>query len=395
MRKWIKKLFSRSLAYLPAFVRDEIVRRSINLPVDLPENLVFKIAETTDELEASFQLVYQNYLPLGYCQPNEFKLRATIHHALASTTTLLALDHGRVVGTLSVIRDNRLGLPLEKVFDMSALRKNSDRIAEITSLVIDKNYRREKGGLILFPLLRLMYEYSTSYFGVRHLVVSIHPKDAYFYESLLLFKKVPGTEAQNYLGAPAITLHLDLQLALEKYKNIYSNRSAKNNLFYFFVQRKISNVKMPMRQFKKINDPLVTLDYFQKLFVEKLGLQIPDRRNIKNYISSDQSKRMNPRFEVEMQVHVIQISDSSKNQLQGRVRDVSRYGFRAQFDSPFIKTSDIDVQIEVGPKLISHLKAKAIWISPDQGVGFEILVADQAWQDLISFLHKEQTNMAA
>lgn len=395
MKKWIRSLFTRSIGYMPKIVRNELVRRSIKLPQSLPENLEFKIAETTNELEAAFRLVYESYLPLGYCEPNPHQMRATIHHALASTTTLLALDHGKVVGTLSVIRDNRFGLPLEKVFDMRSLRKNSDRIAEITSMVIDKNYRREKGGQILFPLLRLMYEYSTTCFGVRHLVVTIHPKDAYFYESLLLFKKVQGTGIKDYLGAPAITLHLDLQEALQDYQMTYSRRNSDTNLFHFFVQKKFINIQMPLRQFQKINDPLVTLDYFQKLFVEKLGLKMNDRRNINNYIAAGKAPRITPRFEVEMKINSTEPIEALNKPLQGRVRDVSQFGFRAHFNDQLNMSLDFDFQIEVAPKVFSTIKAKPVWASPDQGVGFMILTSDQNWIDLVNYLQNEQANIAA
>lgn len=395
MAKWIKKLLMQGLRRLPATLRNEVVRRSIQIPDNLPENLVFKIAETTDELEAAFRLVYDSYLPLGYCEPNDYRLRSTVHHALASTTTLLALDQGQVVGTLSVIRDNRLGLPLEKVFNVNCLRKNSDRIAEITSMVIDKNYRREKGGQVLFPLLRLMYEYSTSYFGVRHLVVSIHPKDAFFYESLLLFKKIPGTTVQDYLGAPAVTLHLDLQFALHEYEKIYAKRNTKSNLFYFFVQRKIPNVKMPSRQFQKINDPLVTREYYQKLFIEKLGLQIEDRRRSINYNLADEMTNPSMRFEVEMKIYSHSHSQLIKSESLGRVRDISQTGFRAYFEIFINLDNEIEFTIEVGPKIFSKVTAHAVWQSIDYGVGFAIVKSDSNWVDLVQFLKIEQTHIAA
>ncbi len=376
---------------LPGPVRDEIVRRSIRLPKVLPENLVFKIAETTDELESAFRLVYENYLPLGYCQENSHSLRATVFHALPSTTTLLALDKNRLVGTLTIVRDNRIGLPLDEVFDVDSLRKNSHRLAEITSLVIDKEYRREKGGEILFPLLRLMYEYSTSYFGVNHLLVTIHPKDAYFYKSLLMFKTVPGTGVRMHLGAPAVSLHLDLQNALLVYNKTYGSRDPQTNLFDFFVKRKMPNVQLPRREYNKINDPVVSPSYFKTLFLERLNLGTGhrDRRGIEACLQRADLRRENPRIEVEAPAQILRQSQSGIPERM-TLKDVSRNGFRASVRENFTLQTDYDLKIEVAAGVIAQVRAQALWMSPSRGVGFRISEADPNWHQFVTFLYREQ-----
>jgi hypothetical protein len=389
MKKMANKLLKSMLNRLPGRIRDEAIRRSIHLPDKLPENLVFKIAETTEELEASFRLVYESYLPLGYCAQNEHQMRATIYHALPTTTTLIAVDNGRVVGTATVVRDNRLGLPLDKVFDASALRKNSHRLAEITSMVIHKDYRREKGGQILFPLIRLMYEYSTSCFGVNHLVITIHPKDVYFYTSLLLYKIIPNSGVKDYLGAPAIALHLDLQQALLDYQETYAHRTASTNLFDFFVRRKISNVLIPKREYNIIDDPVVTFDYFKKNLT-KLGLGLSDLRKIKACFHQADSHRSHPRMEVEAPAK-LDLQASHKNiQIQTTIKDVSRDGFRAYCTETFCIRDQFNIQIEIGPNIFAQVKAQAVWMSPDRGIGFKILEADEKWHQFINFLYKEQ-----
>ncbi len=385
------------MTLLPSRIRDEIVRRSISLPGELPQGLVFKIAQTTQELEAAFKLVYESYHPLGYCSENEHKMRATFYHALPTTTTLIAVDQERIVGTLTVVRDNRLGLPLDKIFDVKSLRGNAHRLAEITSLVIHRDYRREKGGQILFPLLRLMYEYSTSYFGVNHLLVTIHPKDVHFYKSLLLFKVVPKTDVKDYLGAPAVVLHLDLKQALLEYEKIYANRNQATNLFDFFVMRKISNVKLPKREYNKINDPLVSLDYFQKVFLGKLQLSSNDlvRRRVESILSLKfDSRRVHPRIEVEAPASVTLRIQDEITQAKIMIKDVSRHGFRAFVEENFLIQSEFNIQIEVAPKVTAYVKVQAVWMSPDLGVGFHIIKADENWHEFINFLYRDQYGRA-
>lgn len=397
MKQLRKRLLHFILDVLPSRWRDEVVRRSIRLPEDLPQNLIFKIAETTEELEAAFRLVYENYLPLGYCTQNEYRMRATIYHALPTTTTLIAVDGGRVVGTLTVVRDNRLGLPLDKVFDVKSLRKNSHRLAEITSLVIHKDYRREKGGQILFPLLRLMYEYSTSYFGVNHLLVTIHPKDVHFYKSLLLFKSVPHNGVKDYFGAPAVALSLDLNRALFDYEKSYSRSTSATNLFHFFVKRKMANVRLPKREYNNINDPLVSLSYFQKIFLKqlKLGSDIRERRRIESCLKQTDSRRSHSRIEVEAPATIYRYDQDQLIQIKTTIKDVSRYGFRASFRENFSIQPEFDISIEIAPHIVAKVKAQAVWISPDRGVGFQIIKADDNWHQFVNFLYKEQYGKVA
>lgn len=389
MKKYLKQTIRFTLGYLPCWLRHEIVRRSISLPETLPDHLIFKIAETTNELESSFKLVYDVYLEMGYCAKNHNNLRATVYHALPSTTTLIALDHGEVVGTLTIVRDNRLGLPLDKVFNVKNLRQQSNRLAEITSLVIHKKYRREKGGQILFPLLRLMYEYSTSYFGVNHLLVTIHPKNIDFYTSLLLFKIVPETKIENYLGAPAICLELDLRQAFFNYKKIYANRNQLTNLFSFFIERKFDQILLPQRTFHTINDPIVHTKYFQDFFIKKMQIPITrtERRIVESYLQKQELRIFHCRFEVN--------TDAKYKDGTMTIKNVSRTGFLAMLDDQFKNNEPFQVLIEVAPQIYSELTAALVWQATDQRAGFEIISSDKNWINFIDFLNQDQFGKVA
>lgn len=387
----MRKVFKRIFRWLPSSVRQQIVRDHVRLPMALPSGLRFKIAETTDELEASFSLVYDAYLKLGYCEPNESRMRATVYHALPSTTTIIALDQDRVVGTLTIVRDNRLKLPLEKIFDVNSLRNNACRLAEITSLVIHKDYRREKGGMVLFPLLKLMYEYSVEYFGVDHLVVTVPPDAADFYKGLLLFDQIPQTQIEDYLGAPAVALHLDLKKALYDYERQFANTPDHRNIFQFFVKLKLDNILLPDREFKKINDPIVTTEYFHNVFVNKLKISassIPgERRQVESYLRHSVHRRQQPRHDVEAPARIsFQGGIITEN---AKIKDVSRFGLRAYFKEHLVLQPEYFIVVQVANEKYAHLKVKAVWMSPSQGVGFEIIDSDDVWREFLFFLHQD------
>ena len=65
--------------------------------------------------------------------PDPSGLRVTPYHALPTTTTLFACFDGEIIGTLSIIREGVFGLPLQSVFDLTAVRAQGGRIAEISA----------------------------------------------------------------------------------------------------------------------------------------------------------------------------------------------------------------------------------------------------------------------
>ena len=92
-----------------------------------PQNLVFKIAEKKEEFETAFRFLHDVYVASGLMKPDPSGIRLNAYHALPTTRTLLALWDGRIVGTVSIICDNPLGLPMDRIFDLSPLSKRGKK----------------------------------------------------------------------------------------------------------------------------------------------------------------------------------------------------------------------------------------------------------------------------
>jgi len=272
-RKLLNSMTRRLIKVLPRKYRFALHRSFFKCNQALPDNLTLKIAETQQEIEACLALLHDAYVDSGFMKPHPSGLRATIFHALPTTTTLCAKIGDRVVGTISLIRDGPYGFPLQKIFDLQKVRLKNEAIAEVSALAVHRSYRR-LGGLILFPLMKFMYEYCTTYFDVRHLVIAVNPRHIEMYESLLLFRRLKAQPVENYdfvNGAPAIGATLDLYEALGIYKKVYGSRSPERNLFHYFVQLRLPNIQMPARRFYTTNDPVMTpelLDYFFNVRVQ-------------------------------------------------------------------------------------------------------------------------------
>jgi hypothetical protein len=252
---------------LPAGWRFALYRALVECDPSPDPRLELKIADTQEELEACFALLHDAYVAAGFMKPHPSGLRVTIYHALPTTTTLCAKVDGRVVGTLSLIRDGVFGFPLQSAFDLAEVRAKTGRIAEISALAVHPDFR-QTGGWILFPLMKFMYEYCTKYFDTRHLVIAVNPNKIDLYESLLFFTRLQAAVVDRYdfaNGAPAVGAALDLREAVGTFRRVYAGRSPRRNLHRYFVETRLRNIQMPFRPYHTTNDPVLTpamVDHF-------------------------------------------------------------------------------------------------------------------------------------
>lgn len=253
---------------LPKPFRFALYRRMADCDPSPDEQLRLKVADTQAELESCFRLLHDAYVASGFMKPHPSGMRITRYHALPTTTTLCAKYGDRVVGTISMIREGVFGFPLQSIFELDHIRAAGGKIAEISALAVHPDFRKT-GGVILFPLMKLMYEYSTKYFDTRHLVIAVNPEKIELYESLLFFKRLNERVVEQYdfaNGAPAVGGTLDLSTAADTFKAKYGQRSRRKNLHYYFVDLALSNIELPKRRYFTTNDPVLTPDTLDHLF---------------------------------------------------------------------------------------------------------------------------------
>lgn len=391
MIKFLKRSIFKIISVLPPRVQHKVIRSSVQVPNVLDDRFEFKIVESTDELEASFRLVYLEYIKLGYCGENSEKMRATIYHALESTSVIIAKDKktGEVVGTLTLVRDSALRLPIEQSVNLSSFRFSGARLAEVTSLVIHPDYRRHKGGILLFPMMKLMYEYAKHYFGVSSLIVTVEPRTASFYKALLLFEDVQDGFLSSYLGAPAQVLRLNLETAEDRFKKIYSDKSASKNLYHFFVEQHFPQIIYPERNYYKVSDSVVTSDYFQKVFLNKLKIQLSNdqREHLKNFdpMNFFEVLRKEGRFASDLKA-VVEFCD--ENHLV-HVRDISKQGLRISVAKKFAVGENVILKVRISPKQICTLNATVAWCGQDHLVGLQIESKSSEWLSFLAFVESD------
>ncbi len=285
LRRTFHRGVREAFSWLPRDARFALIRRLAECDPAPPPALALKIAETRDELEACFALLHDAYVASGFMLPHPSGLRVTPYHALPTTTTVCALLDGRVVGTLSMVRDGVFGLPMQSAFDLSAVRARGGQIAEISALAVHPDHRRT-GGTILFPLMKFMYEYCTRYFDTRHLVIAVNPDRIELYEALLQFERLQASAVEDYAfanGAPAVGATLDLSGAPARFERLYGGRRPSKDLHAYFTRLALPNLKFPPRRYFTTNDPVMTpalLDHFFNRRTQGFAAMDPRQRRL-------------------------------------------------------------------------------------------------------------------
>jgi hypothetical protein len=202
---------SRLVATRPEGARFSGFAHVVEPEAPLPKGVVYKVADKPRERVGAFRLAYDAYVTSGLMRPNRFQLRVMPHHLLPTTATFVALREARVIATVSLVADGRLGLPLERVYptEVNRLRAGSAWLGEVSALA---SSAAEAGSDfdVVVALMRLMAQFSQRQ-GLDHLLVAVHPRHARFYRRAMGFQ--PLGQERPYpavCNRPAVALHLDL-----------------------------------------------------------------------------------------------------------------------------------------------------------------------------------------
>jgi hypothetical protein len=401
-----------TITWLPKSQRFKVFRSFIDCNPSPSSRLILKVAETREELEACFRLLHEAYVDNGFMKPHPSGMRVTIYHALPTTTTFCAKYDGRVVGTLSLIRESALGVPLQKIFDLSAVVKKSGRIAEVSALAVHKDFRKTRGS-ILFPLMKFMYEYCTAFLDTRHLVIAVNPGHIEFYESLLFFQRLSAGVVENFdfvNGAPAIGATLDLDEAPEIFRRHYALKPPCRNLYAYFTQLKLPNLEFPNKPSSRTaNAPRLTPDLIDYFFNVRTGTfrNLSARKKALLHTLYDQPEykavlpelsmradsipiRRHERFPVKCPAKLIveREGEGGRREIPIEVVEVSECGFQAHADGALPLDVWLETIIQLGGGDVSRIRSLARHGSDSGGIyGFNLEAPDLPWRKFVSALH--------
>lgn len=155
----------------------------------------------------AFHLVYQRYLSAGLVRPNPLGVRIAPQQLQPECRVIVAESRGCIVGTVSLISDERSKLPAEQIFPktIEVLRASGARLAEVGCLAVLDQSRRFPSPVYL-ELIRTAICYARQGKYDR-LVATVHPRHAKFYERAMGFVRLTGEASYALVnGQPAVCL---------------------------------------------------------------------------------------------------------------------------------------------------------------------------------------------
>lgn len=259
---------------LPKKLRFNLIRALVKVPTEISSAYVFKIAETKEEYEQAYKVLHDAYVQSGFMNPESSGMRILKHFLLPTTLTLVVKFNEKVIGTMSIIRRTRVGLPLEECFSLSKYIKNGEPCAEISSLAIDKNHLGDRG-MVFFPFLKFLNIIMTDYLKIKKLFTVVNPSMADYYECLLLFKELHSINTKNYKfanGAAAVGFWCDFELAKRQGKIVYGTKPSLKNLYWYFFDFKYSNFIFPKKKYFTSVYSMMNFEMINYFFIEKSNI---------------------------------------------------------------------------------------------------------------------------
>ncbi len=234
------------------------MRKKLNLPSSGQSPFVIRLAGSKEELVAALGLLHDVYVSESYMEPTQSRLRISAYNALPSTSTAIALHEGKVIGTVSIIQDSPLGLPIDKVIPVNHLRASGHRLAEISGLAVHPDFRGFHGE-VLYRLVKFIITYCQRFHGDDILVISVNPKHGSLYRDILLFDPINDVpvEYEFVKGAPALGKYLRLERFDERLLQTYGATPSPENLREY-LRAADRSILFPQRETFRAFDTLLS-----------------------------------------------------------------------------------------------------------------------------------------
>ncbi|MCA2018002.1 hypothetical protein LDJ79_17915 [Vibrio tritonius] len=218
--------------------------------------VTYKIAVDKQEIERAFTLVWDNYVEAGLQKDNHQGIRFTKYHLLPDTRIFIANFHDElemgtpshfkestnVVGTVSIIFDSPMGLPMEEFCgdQINNIREEGGKVAEVTAFALNPNYTKYKVFLHLFKLLFQFAELK----GVTDLCCSVAERHCRFYQKICLFEPLGELVPYSAAYKRRVQGHrLNIAQANSKAEEFYSGREFDADLHRFFFTENYNRKK--------------------------------------------------------------------------------------------------------------------------------------------------------
>ena len=198
--------------------------------------VTLRAADTGGHRSSAQILVHRMYATRGYKTSTEASAEAS---AAPNVVTLLALDQGETIGTISISLDTPRGLLADELFraELDALRSQGRRLCEFTKLAMDHVVKSRR---VLASLFHAAYIWSHLRLGFSDVVIEVNPRHVRYYARMLGFAVAGPQRVNRRVDAPAVLMRLDFDHARGQIER-FAGKPASNDersLYPFFFSAK-------------------------------------------------------------------------------------------------------------------------------------------------------------
>ena len=232
---------------LPSSWRTWIFQTLIRIDDRELAHIEVKLATTANERVQASRLLHDAYVARGLLEPQPLGLRVTPHLFEPTTAIFVAKEGPTVIGTMALILDSPVGLPMDAIYgeELRALRRRRRRIAEVGALCVAPGHRRLG---VAFLLNKIMWRCAREVLSIDQLVIAVHPDVREVYRDTLMFESFGGEKTYPGLNrrALAVALRLDVRRSVWNGRRKWGHLGAsKRNLFHLYVERREPLLRMP------------------------------------------------------------------------------------------------------------------------------------------------------
>jgi hypothetical protein len=177
-------------------------------------SLDFGMARDVDDFDGAFRLLHDRYVAGGFMAPHPTGRRLALYNALPSTKLFVARAEGRVIGTISLVQDSSLGVPMDQIYrdELDALRARGRRFGEASTLTVDPAYRASSFA-ILMRLYRLLIVYAAKVARLNDVCLTVAPHHGRFYRTFFGVRELGAPRPYPRVnGVRALGMSGDLRL---------------------------------------------------------------------------------------------------------------------------------------------------------------------------------------
>lgn len=248
LKQMHRRLTTTMLRVLPQALQERLVLAKLPQALDVPNDLVVKVADQISEYSAAAALTFEAYAEKELVNARGVPVRVTPFLMMPTTVRLVAISQGEVIATMALIVDSPLGLPMENVFgpEITALRRQGRRMVEGGTLAIAKAHRRSGIAMLMY---KAVYLTAFELLGLDELLGAVHPDAEPMYVCPLRFERLtPQVRPYPGLtnGARALGMHLNLETFREVlWQKFQTQRPGLFNPYAFFFRAEHAQLRLP------------------------------------------------------------------------------------------------------------------------------------------------------